>query len=138
MSPQVNAVEIRIEATKYGRQICFGGKLYVYQTAQIPAASREYYVSFGPPLNQDAWSFYQGATIGNLVAALELPGAYDYALPQNFWNEYFAQHGEAPRGIWYYPPCGEPDHLYGKFISLQDIYYRLAAKCEKLLATYPV
>jgi hypothetical protein len=96
-----------------------GQSLLVYADAkalrQIPATN--------------LWVNLEYVTIGELSKAASLPGAYDYALPQDWFNEYLARKGEAPRGVWWYPPKEDKEDgkywLGGRFMGVPELLERV-------------
>lgn len=47
-------------------------------------------------------------------------GYFDYALPQSFFDEYMAEHGQPPRGVWCYEKEYNCSPVFGTFISYRD------------------
>lgn len=54
---------------------------------------------------------------------------YDYAKPQEWFDEYLAEHGKVPHGVWWYPDKSDPvDGAYwlmGRFVSVQEMLERV-------------
>jgi len=105
--------------TKYGTCVTVGS-VHLHRTDEIPAAMQEWYFPISPD-----WSITRYTSISEVAVAIDL-GSFDYALPQLFCDDYMQTHGEPPRGVWLYPPRGEPNHLFGEFLPLQTMFDRLA------------
>lgn len=54
---------------------------------------------------------------------------FDFAMPQQWYDAYIAQHGRTPRGVWWYPPRDHPTHgnswLHGCFVDRVDALDKL-------------
>ena len=75
------------------------------------------------------WIDLNQVTVRELAEAAGLPGSYDYALPQDFFNDFLKRHGERPVGVWWYPPKEDArDGKYwlgGRFVSVQEMLERI-------------
>jgi len=108
----------RTITTKYGTCVIVGS-VHLHLTNEIPVAMQEWYFPISPE-----WSIARHTSISEVVHAIGL-GAFDYALPQWFFDEYINDHGHAPRGVWFYPPRGQTNHLFGVFLSLESMFKSL-------------
>ena len=70
--------------------------------------------------------------IVEFVAAALNWKAFDFALPQSFFNEYYAKEGVTPRGVWVYLHNGS---IFGKFVAFDDIMTHFVNHLRHLCAT---
>jgi hypothetical protein len=115
------------------RTVIFGDyiefALVLHKYTDLPTHIREYYQEIG-----HGWAMNNHTSYAYVVSSLDLPGCYDYALPQSFFDQYMRETGHAPHGVWYYPPRGEPNHLFGEFLAIDTCLDRLAEKADAALA----
>ena len=61
------------------------------------------------------------AAVASGVIDKQNGGEFDYALPQGWWDAFYALVGEPPLGfVWYYPPRGVAGHIFGVPLPLTD------------------
>lgn len=73
-----------------------------------------------------------GLTVRELAEAANLVGSYDYALPQNWFDEYMRKHKERPVGVWWYPRKDDAKDgafwLMGRFVGVPEMVERIGAQ----------
>lgn len=119
---------------KYGTCVLFDN-FPVRRWEEIPLKVQPSYQRIPNP-EWGKWAIPDHACLRDIVEPLNLPGCYDYALPQDFFDQYLKENGVAPRGIWYYPPHGNRNHLFGEFVSLQSLLWKLANLAEATWIAY--
>jgi hypothetical protein len=74
----------------------------------------------------------EGTTVRELAEAAGLEGAYDYALPQTWFDEYLAKWGRRPVGVWWYPRKSDGEDgaywLAGRFVGVPELLERIGRR----------